>query len=312
MNPDLLNTDLPIVYSPEVRAALDAGRAVVALESTIITHGMPWPSNVETAKKVEQAVRDAGGVPATIALLDGKIRVGLDDDTLLWLGQAESVLKVSRADLGFALASGAAGSTTVAATMICAHLAGIDVFATGGIGGVHRGVEHTMDISADLTEFVQTPVTVVCAGAKALLDLPRTLEYLETMGVPVVGYGTDQFPAFWSSSSGLTLPLRADGAADIASMIAMRGRLGLAGGVVVANPVPAAHEIPREEMESLILQGVADATREGVSGKSVTPYLLGRMLELTGGRSLATNIELVLNNARVATEIALALRSLSR
>ncbi|GAA4502898.1 pseudouridine-5'-phosphate glycosidase [Gluconacetobacter tumulicola] len=307
-----MNTDLPIVYSPEVRAALDAGRAVVALESTIITHGMPWPSNVETAKKVEQAVRDAGGVPATIALLDGKIRVGLDEDTLLWLGQARSVLKVSRADLGFALASGAAGSTTVAATMICAHLAGIDVFATGGIGGVHRGVEHTMDISADLTEFVQTPVTVVCAGAKALLDLPRTLEYLETMGVPVVGYGTDQFPAFWSRSSGLTLPLRANGAADIASMIAMRGRLGLAGGVVVANPVPAAHEIPREEMESLILQGVADATREGVSGKSVTPYLLGRMLELTGGRSLATNIELVLNNARVATEIAFALRSLSR
>lgn len=307
-----MNPDLPIVYSPEIRAALDAGRAVVALESTIITHGMPWPSNVETAKKVEQAVRDAGGVPATIALLDGKIRVGLDDDTLLWLGQARSVLKVSRADLGFALASGAAGSTTVAATMICAHLAGIDVFATGGIGGVHRGVEHTMDISADLTEFVQTPVTVVCAGAKALLDLPRTLEYLETMGVPVVGYGTDQFPAFWSRSSGLTLPLRADGVADIASMIAMRGRLGLAGGVVVANPVPAAHEIPREEMESLILQGVADATREGVSGKNVTPYLLGRMLELTGGRSLATNIELVLNNARVATEIALALRSLSR
>ncbi|MFT8712960.1 pseudouridine-5'-phosphate glycosidase [Komagataeibacter rhaeticus] len=298
---------LPLVLSAEVRDALAGGKAVVALESTIITHGMPWPQNVSTAREVENLVRAEGGVPATIAIISGKIHVGLDDSTLEWLGTAKDVMKVSRADLAYALSAGRHGSTTVAATMICAHLAGIGVFATGGIGGVHRGVEETMDISADLTEFARTPVAVVCAGAKALLDLPRTLEFLETQGVPVVGYETSDFPAFWSRSSGLPVPLRADSAKEIASMISMRATLGLDGGVVVANPVPAGSEIPRAEMEAFITQAVEEARRDGITGKAVTPYLLSRMLELTAGRSLETNIALVLNNARLATHIALAL-----
>ena len=298
---------LPIVFSPEVRAALDKGQAVVALESTIITHGMPWPDNVQTARLVEDTVRAEGGVPATIAIIEGKIHVGLDDSTIEWLGTAKDVMKVSRADLAFALSAGKHGSTTVAATMICAHLAGIGVFATGGIGGVHRGVEETMDISADLTEFARTPVAVVCAGAKALLDLRRTLEFLETQGVPVIGYQTSDFPAFWSRSSGLPVPLRADSAEGIATMIDMRRKLGLEGGVVVANPVPAEDEIPAAEIEILIAKAVAEAHAAGISGKAVTPYLLSRMLELTEGRSLKTNIALVLNNARLATRIAVAI-----
>ncbi|BAK82798.1 pseudouridine-5'-phosphate glycosidase [Komagataeibacter medellinensis] len=308
MNTNALPRSLPpLVLSAEVRDALAQGRAVVALESTIITHGMPWPQNVETARQVENLVRAEGGVPATIAIIAGKIHVGLDDSTLEWLGTARDVMKVSRADLAYALSAGRHGSTTVAATMICAQLAGIRVFATGGIGGVHRGVEETMDISADLTEFARTPVAVVCAGAKALLDLPRTLEFLETQGVPVVGYETNDFPAFWSRSSGLPVPLRADSAKDIASMIAMRTTLALEGGVVVANPVPQVSEIPRAEMETFITQAVEEARRDGITGKAVTPYLLSRMLELTAGRSLETNIALVLNNARLATHIALAL-----
>lgn len=298
---------LPIVFSPEVRAALDKGQAVVALESTIITHGMPWPDNVQTARLVEDTVRAEGGVPATIAIIEGKIHVGLDDSAIEWLGTAKDVMKVSRADLAFALSAGKHGSTTVAATMICAHLAGIGVFATGGIGGVHRGVEETMDISADLTEFARTPVAVVCAGAKALLDLRRTLEFLETQGVPVIGYQTSDFPAFWSRSSGLPVPLRADSAEGIATMIDMRRKLGLEGGVVVANPVPAEDEIPAAEIEILIAKAVAEAHAAGISGKAVTPYLLSRMLELTEGRSLKTNIALVLNNARLATRIAVAI-----
>lgn len=298
---------LPIVFSPEVRAALDKGQAVVALESTIITHGMPWPDNVRTARLVEDTVRAEGGVPATIAIIEGKIHVGLDDSTIKWLGTAKDVMKVSRADLAFALSAGKHGSTTVAATMICAHLAGIGVFATGGIGGVHRGVEETMDISADLTEFARTSVAVVCAGAKALLDLRRTLEFLETQGVPVIGYQTSDFPAFWSRSSGLPVPLRADSTEGIATMIDMRRKLGLEGGVVVANPVPAEDEIPAAEIEILIAKAVAEAHAAGISGKAVTPYLLSRMLELTEGRSLKTNIALVLNNARLATQIAVAI-----
>ena len=300
--------NLPLVLSAEVKDALENGRAVIALESTIITHGMPWPENVNTARRVENLVRAEGGVPATIAIIAGRIHVGLDDTTLEWLGTARDVMKVSRADLGYALSAGRHGSTTVAATMICAHLAGIKVFATGGIGGVHRGVEETMDISADLTEFARTPVAVVCAGAKALLDLPRTLEFLETQGVPVIGYETDVFPAFWSRSSGLPVPLRANTAREIADMIAMRATLKLEGGVVVANPVPQADEIPRAEMETFITQAVEEARRDNITGKAVTPYLLSRMLELTDGRSLETNIALVLNNARVATHIALALK----
>ncbi len=299
--------DLPLDLSPEVRDALGSGAPVVALESTIITHGMPYPDNVSTARAVEAAVRAGGAVPATIVVLDGRIRVGLDGDAIERLGQARDVMKLSRADLAFALATGRAGSTTVAATMICAHLAGIGVFATGGIGGVHRGMETTLDVSADLDELARTPVTVVCAGAKALLDLPRTLEYLETRGVPVLGYGTDTFPAFWSRDSGLPAPLRVDAPDTVAALVATQRRLGLGGGVLVANPVPAAHEIPAAEIAGFIETAVGDAARSGIGGKAVTPFILSRMLELTGGRSLATNVALILNNARLAAAIAVAM-----
>ena len=299
--------DLPLDLSPEIAEALARQAGVVALESTIITHGMPYPANVETARAVEAEVRRGGAVPATIVVLGGRIRVGLDDGTLERLGQATGVLKLSRADLPFAVATGRDGSTTVAATMICAHLAGIDVFATGGIGGVHRGVETTLDISADLDELGRTAVTVVCAGAKALLDLPRTLEYLETRGVPVVGYRTDRFPAFWSRDSGLPAPLRLDTPDEIAALVASKGLLGLGGGVLVANPVPESDEIPAGEMKHLIDRAVTDAAAQGVSGKRVTPFILSRMLELTDGRSLATNVALIRNNAGLAAEIAVAL-----
>ena len=300
-------TSLPLEPTPEIRDALASGRPVVALESTIITHGMPYPDNVQTARAVEATVRRNGAVPATIAILNGRIRVGLDDTTLEWLGTASDVMKLSRADLGYAIAAGRNGSTTVAATMICARLAGIDVFATGGIGGVHQGVERSMDISADLSEFARTDVTVVCAGAKALLDLPRTLEYLETHGVPVVGFGTDAFPAFWSRDSGLPAPLRHDTPEQVAGMIRVRRQLGLSGGVVVANPVPEADEIPRDRMAAHIAQAIGEAVQGGVSAKRVTPFLLGRLLELTGGESLRTNIALVHNNAALAARIASAL-----
>jgi pseudouridine-5'-phosphate glycosidase len=299
---------LPVEFSLAVHEALAAGRPVVALESTIITHGMPYPQNVATARAVEQTVLANGATPATIAVIAGRIRVGLDDATLEWLGKAGDVLKLSRADLAYAIAAGLNGSTTVAATMICAKLAGIDVFATGGIGGVHRGVESTMDISADLTEFARTDVAVVCSGAKALLDLPRTLEYLETEGVPVVGYGTDRFPAFWSRDSGLPVPFRMDTPKAIADLIRVRRQLGLAGGVVVANPVPIEDEIPGEDIASHIAQAVAEASDQGISGKQVTPFLLGRLFELTEGASLKTNIALVHNNAAVAGRLAVALR----
>ncbi|MDB5461142.1 MAG: Indigoidine synthase family protein [Caulobacteraceae bacterium] len=299
---------LPVDFSPAVQEALAAGRPVVALESTIITHGMPYPQNVATARAVEQTVLANGAVPATIAIIAGRIRVGLDDATLEWLGTAKDVLKLSRADLAYAIAGGLNGSTTVAATMICAKLGGIDVFATGGIGGVHRGVESTMDISADLTEFARTDVAVVCAGAKALLDLPRTLEYLETEGVPVVGYGTDKFPAFWSRDSGLPAPMRLDTPEAVAELIRVRRRLGLTGGVVVANPVPVEDEIPGEEIAGHIAQAVSEANDRGITGKRVTPFLLGRLFELTEGASLTTNIALVHNNAAVAARLAGALR----
>ncbi len=299
--------DLPLDLSPEIADALARRAGVVALESTIITHGMPYPANIETARAVEDIVRQGGAVPATIVVLGGRIRVGLDADTLERLGRATGVLKLSRADLPFAVATGRDGSTTVAATMICARLAGIDVFATGGIGGVHRGVETTLDISADLDELGRTAVTVVCAGAKALLDLPRTLEYLETRGVPVVGYRTDRFPAFWSRDSGLPAPLRLDTPDEIAALVASKNLLGLGGGILVANPVPEADEIPAGEMSHLIDRAVADAGAKGVSGKGVTPFILSRMLELTEGRSLATNVALIRNNAALAAEIAVAL-----
>jgi pseudouridine-5'-phosphate glycosidase len=293
--------------SEEVAAALAAGRPVVALESTIIAHGLPWPQNLESARDLERAVREGGAVPATIAVLDGAIRVGLDAPQLESLAQARDVMKLSRADLAFALSTGRTGATTVAATMIAAARAGIRVFATGGIGGVHRGAETTFDVSADLEELALSDVVVISAGAKAILDLPKTLERLETKGVPVVGWRTDDFPAFWSRASGLPVPLRLDSAADVAAFAEARRRLGIGGGILLANPVPAADEIPRADMEVHIARALADAEAGGNRGKAVTPFLLSRILELTGGRSLVTNRALVLNNARLGAEIAGAL-----
>ena len=298
---------LPLHYSPEVSAAVASGAAIVALESTIITHGMPWPQNVETARAVEAAVRVGGAVPATIAVMGGRVHIGLTDQDLEALGQARDVMKLSRADLAVCLASGRTGATTVAATMICAHLAGIGVFATGGIGGVHRGAERSFDISADLLELAQTPVTVVAAGAKAILDLPKTLEVLETHGVPVIAFGQDDFPAFWSRSSGLRAPLRLDTAAQIAAAHRMRAALGMSGGQLVANPIPPAAEISRAEITPFIETALAEADAAGVSAKAVTPFLLQRLFELTKGRSLTSNIALVLNNAALGAAIAVEL-----
>ena len=302
-------TDLPLRYGAAVAAARAAGRPIVALESTIITHGMPYPDNVATARRVEAAVRAEGAEPATIVVIDGEIHVGLDDAMLDEVGRSQGFLKLSRADLGYAVAMKRNGSTTVAATMIGAALAGIEVFATGGIGGVHRGAETSFDVSADLQELARTPVCVVCAGAKAILDLPKTLEVLETLGVPVVGYGVDELPAFWSRSSGLRAPLRVDEPADVARMIRMRARLGLSGGVLVANPIPADAEIPAADINPAIEAAVAAAEAEGIGGKALTPYLLSRILAITQGRSLTANIALVENNARVAARIARALAS---
>ncbi|TYC48568.1 pseudouridine-5'-phosphate glycosidase [Rhodobacterales bacterium] len=296
-----------IVHSDEVRSALELGKPIVALESTIITHGMPFPRNVETARQVEADIRAEGAVPATIALMDGKIMVGLDDADLDRLARAEDVMKCSRADMTFALATGRYGATTVAATMMAAELAGLKVFATGGIGGVHKGAETSFDISADLDELGRTPVCVVCAGAKALLDIPKTLEVLETKGVPVIACGTDELPAFWSRDSGLKAPYRLDTAKEIADLLKMRTRFPGHGGVLVANPVPEGDEIPGAEMAGYIDTAIAKADAEGVRGKDVTPFVLGAILDLTDGRSLATNIALVRNNARLAARIAVKL-----
>jgi pseudouridylate synthase len=298
---------MPLTFCPEVAAARTAGHPVVALESTIITHGMPYPQNLETAHAVEAAVRAAGAVPATIAVMAGRIHIGLINTELDALAQATGVMKLSRADLAACLALGRTGATTVAATMICAHLAGIAVFATGGIGGVHRGAESSFDISADLMELARTPVTVVCAGAKAILDLPKTLEVLETNGVPVIAYGQDDFPAFWSRASGLPAPLRMDTPAAIAAAHRMRATLGLAGGQLVANPIPPEAEIPRAVIVPVIETALADAAAAGIAAKAVTPFLLQRIYELTEGRSLDANVVLVLNNARLAAAIANAL-----
>ncbi len=299
----------PLKFSNEIMAARAAGQPIVALESTIITHGMPYPQNVETAEMVEADIREAGAVPATIAIMDGQIHIGLEPSELQTLAQAKNVAKLSRADLAFALASGQTGATTVAATMICAHLAGIAVFATGGIGGVHRGASDSFDISADLEELAQTPVTVVAAGAKAILDLPKTMEVLETRGVPVIAYGQDVLPAFWSRTSGLPAPLRADSAAEIAASHAMRARLGLPGGQLIANPIPLAAEIPSEVLRPHIEQALREAGEQAIAAKAVTPFLLQRIFELTGGASLTANIALVRNNARLAAAIAIEINA---
>ena len=290
---------------PEVRAALEEGKPVVALESTLITHGFPAPDNVEIAFAIENAVREQGAVPATIAILGGKITVGLSPDQLAYLGRAANVRKCSRRDLPIVVAQRADGATTVAGTMIVARWAGIDVFATGGIGGVHRG--YPFDESADLMELARTPVAVVCAGAKAILDLPLTMEVLETRGVPVLGYQTDELPAFYSRQSGLPVDVRVDSPAEVAAIIRAARHMSLLGGQLITVPVPAADEWPREAAQGVINQAIADAQAAGITGKAVTPYLLGRVSELSGGLSKKANIALLLNNARIGAQIALAL-----
>jgi len=297
-----------IQLSPEVAAARADGRPVVALESTIIAHGMPWPQNLETAREVEDVIRAEGAVPATIAVIGGRIRVGLTAEELQQLAQSPDAMKLSRRDLPFAIATGRLGATTVAATMICAHLAGIEVFVTGGIGGVHRGGHESFDISADLQELARTPVAVVCAGAKSILDLGLTLEYLETHGVPVLSVGQDNFAAFFTPDSGLKADFRMDETDAQARFIRAKWALGLSGGVVVSNPVPAAAAMPREEIDAITAQALAEADAQGIAGKAITPFLLARIKALTGGRSLATNIALVKNNAVAGARLARALQ----
>lgn len=306
-----MHADAPVpprllALAPEVADALAAGRPVVALESTIVTHGMPWPANVETARAVEAVVREHGAVPATIAVLGGKIRVGLASDELEALARDPAARKLSRRDLAAALAQGWRGGTTVAATMRCAAWAGVRVFATGGIGGVHRGGHITMDVSADLTELGRTPVAVVSAGCKAILDIPRTLEVLETFGVPVVGYGCDEVPAFYTRKSGCPAPLRLDTAAEVAALLDVQWSLGLRTGVLVTNPIPAEHAMDPAEIDAAITAALVDADARGVTGKAVTPFLLARVAALTGERSLRSNIALIEDNARVAASIAAA------
>ncbi|MDD7910456.1 MULTISPECIES: pseudouridine-5'-phosphate glycosidase [Pseudovibrio] len=298
------NTKIQIHHSDEVAQALAEGKPVVALESTIITHGMPYPQNIETAREVEAIIRENGAVPATIAVLKGELHVGLSDEKLEELANAKDVMKASRADLCTGIAMGRNASTTVAATMMAAHAAGIRVFATGGVGGVHFGAETNFDISADLEELARTPVLVVSAFAKALLDLPKTLEVLETKGVAVIGYGCDKMPAFWSSTSDLDTPYRLDTPEDIAKVLLTREAFGTHGGELVANPVPVEDEIPAEEINKFIKLALADAEKQGIKGKAVTPFMLQHLFEQTDGRSLATNIALVKNNARLASKIA--------
>ena len=298
-----MNTYLDI--SPEVRQALAEGKPVVALESTIISHGMPYPKNVETALLVEKTIRENGAVPATIAIIGGRIKAGLSPDEIEYLGKAgPKVAKASRRDLAAIVARGADGATTVTTTMIIAHMAGIKVFATGGIGGVHRGAEVTMDISADLEELGSTPVMVVCAGAKSILDLGLTLEYLETKGVPVIGYGTDELPAFYTRRSGFGVDYRVDSPEELATMFKAHLALGMKGGMLVTNPIPEEYAMDKAVIDAAIEQALSDAKAAGIHGKETTPFLLAKVVELTGGDSLESNIRLVLNNATVAAKTA--------
>jgi pseudouridine-5'-phosphate glycosidase len=299
-----------ILYSDEVQQAREHNLPIVALESTIISHGMPYPTNVETAREVEAIVREHGAVPATIAILNGKIKVGLHDDELEFLGDPknrDAINKVSRRDFAYVLSMKQHGATTVAATMICANLAGITVFATGGIGGVHRGAETTMDISADLLELAKTDVAVVCAGAKSILDIGLTLEYLETHGVPVIGYQTDDFPAFYSRKSGFSANFRVNDATTLADVLLTKWSLGLHGGAVIANPVPEADALDAESMETIIQSALEEAAKNKIKGKEVTPFLLDRITSLTEGTSLKTNVSLVKNNAKVGAKLAVEL-----
>ena len=291
--------------SPEVAQALAAGKPVVALESTIISHGMPYPKNVETALRVERTIRENGAVPATIAIIGGRLKAGLSESEIEYLGKTgRAVAKVSRRDLPVIVANHADGATTVATTMLIAHMAGISVFATGGIGGVHRGAETTMDISADLEELAQTPVMVVCAGAKSILDLGLTLEYLETKGVPVIGYGTDELPAFYTRKSGFSVDYRADSPEELAAMFRAQRDLGYRGGMLVTNPIPEQYAMDKDVIDAAIAQALRECGEKGVHGKETTPFLLARVVELTGGESLESNIRLVLNNAALAARTA--------
>lgn len=291
--------------APEVQTALTHGQPVVALESTIISHGMPYPQNVETALAVEAAVREAGAVPATIAIMDGRLQAGLSSAQVEQLGKSgREVVKVSRRDIPFIVAQGRTGATTVASTMIVAHMAGIRVFATGGIGGVHRGAQQSFDVSADLQELAHTPVAVVCAGAKSILDLGLTLEYLETHGVPVVGYQTDALPAFFTRDSAYRVDYRLDSAVQIADVLRAKWAMSLRGGMVIANPIPQQYAMPRQAIDAAIAQALEEAQAQGIAGKESTPFLLERVCQLTGGDSLAANIQLVLNNARLGAQVA--------
>ncbi|QWC00235.1 pseudouridine-5'-phosphate glycosidase [Mycoplasmatota bacterium] len=288
----------------EVKEALDKGKAVVALESTIISHGMPYPQNVEMAKKVENIIREEGAVPATIAIMNGRIKIGLTDSDLEQLAKEEHVEKVSRRDLASVITRKVMGATTVASTMICANMAGIKFFVTGGIGGVHRGYESTLDVSADLEELSKTNVTVICAGAKAILDLPRTMEYLETKGVPVVGYQTKVLPAFYTRESELSLSLSVDTAKELAELIFTKDHLSLTGGVLVANPIPESSSLSSSYINGIIDLAIKESQKDGIEGKDVTPYLLAKIVEKTQGKSLEANLALVYNNARVGAKIA--------
>ena len=291
--------------SPEVAVALQGGKPVVALESTIISHGMPYPQNVETALRVEQTVREGGAVPATIAVIGGRLKAGLTHDEIEYLGKkGPAVTKASRRDLPVLVARKQDGATTVATTMIIAALAGIRVFATGGVGGVHRGAETTMDISADLEELARTPVMVICAGAKSILDLGLTLEYLETKGVPVIGYGTEELPAFYTRKSGFGVDYRVDSPEELAAMFRAQRDMNYKGGMLVTNPIPEEYAMDKDVIDAAIEQALREATEQGVHGKETTPFLLARVVELTGGESLESNIQLVLNNARLAARTA--------
>ena len=295
--------------SPEVADVLQAGKPVVALESTIISHGMPYPQNVETALRVEQTIRDNGAVPATIAVIGGRLKAGLTPEEIEYLGKkGTAVAKASRRDLPVLVARKQDGATTVATTMIIAALAGIRVFATGGVGGVHRGAEVTMDISADLEELARTPVMVICAGAKSILDLGLTLEYLETKGVPVIGYGTEELPAFYTRKSGFKVDYRLDTPKEVADAFIAKQEMGLVGGMLVTNPIPEEYSMDADCINAVIDEAVEDAKKHGIHGKETTPYLLARIKDLTGGDSLASNIQLVLNNARLAAQVAQFLR----
>lgn len=291
--------------NPEVAAALAEGRPVVALESTIISHGMPYPQNVETALNVERIIRENGAVPATIAVIGGRLKAGLSAEEIEYFGKkGQAIAKASRRDLAVLCARGEDGATTVTTTMIIAHMAGIKIFATGGIGGVHRGAETTMDISADLEELGQTPVMVVCAGAKSILDLGLTLEYLETKGVPVIGFGTEELPAFYTRQSGFRVDYRIDTVQELASAFKTQNELGFRGGMLVTNPIPEEHAMPLDTINAAIEQALAECEEKGIHGKETTPFLLARVAELTGGNSLASNIQLVYNNAKIAAQTA--------